>query len=223
MPDDLLGDVLKQVSRSFYLSLAVLPRDLREPIGLAYLLARAERCGVRLAWGRDGSVVRVGEGMSRFKAGSLTMPYKPAYVFGRHVVDTYQQIQRYDIGGRLSSYGLKQAVDELGEPRRPRCIGAGGPLARGDRGRLEDRQAADGRDENQNRDDRSGTSGHGCSSWSHGEPAARGLSYAHQVPSVYVDPAEPPGDPAGRSSPGPPRFCMLEPRLDRRAPPGSPA
>ncbi len=41
MPDDLLGDVLKQVSRSFYLSLAVLPRDLREPIGLAYLLARA--------------------------------------------------------------------------------------------------------------------------------------------------------------------------------------
>src|SRR6266496_472009 len=39
--DDLLGDVLKQVSRSFYLSLAILPRSLREPIGLAYLLARA--------------------------------------------------------------------------------------------------------------------------------------------------------------------------------------
>ena len=39
--DDLLGDVLKRVSRSFYLSLAILPRDLREPIGLAYLLARA--------------------------------------------------------------------------------------------------------------------------------------------------------------------------------------
>ncbi|MCL6640333.1 MAG: squalene/phytoene synthase family protein [Candidatus Rokubacteria bacterium] len=41
MPDDLLGDLLKQVSRSFYLSLAILPRDLREPLGLAYLLARA--------------------------------------------------------------------------------------------------------------------------------------------------------------------------------------
>ncbi|MBI1963930.1 MAG: squalene/phytoene synthase family protein [Candidatus Rokubacteria bacterium] len=38
---DLLGGLLKQVSRSFYLSLAVLPRPLREPIGLAYLLARA--------------------------------------------------------------------------------------------------------------------------------------------------------------------------------------
>jgi farnesyl-diphosphate farnesyltransferase len=41
MPDDLLGDLLRQVSRSFYLSVAILPRDLREPIGLAYLLARA--------------------------------------------------------------------------------------------------------------------------------------------------------------------------------------
>jgi farnesyl-diphosphate farnesyltransferase len=40
-PDDLLGDPLRQVSRSFYLSLRILPRDVREPIGLAYLLARA--------------------------------------------------------------------------------------------------------------------------------------------------------------------------------------
>jgi farnesyl-diphosphate farnesyltransferase len=39
--DALLGDLLRRVSRSFYLSLAILPRDLREPIGLAYLLARA--------------------------------------------------------------------------------------------------------------------------------------------------------------------------------------
>ncbi len=41
MPDALLGDLLRRVSRSFYLSLAILPRDVREPIGLAYLLARA--------------------------------------------------------------------------------------------------------------------------------------------------------------------------------------
>jgi farnesyl-diphosphate farnesyltransferase len=38
---DLLGDLLRRVSRSFYLSLAILPRSLREPVGLAYLLARA--------------------------------------------------------------------------------------------------------------------------------------------------------------------------------------
>ena len=37
----MLGDLLRQVSRSFYLSIAILPRELREPIGLGYLLARA--------------------------------------------------------------------------------------------------------------------------------------------------------------------------------------
>ncbi len=37
----LLDDLLRQVSRSFYLSLRILPSALREPISLAYLLARA--------------------------------------------------------------------------------------------------------------------------------------------------------------------------------------
>lgn len=38
--DWLLGPVLKGVSRSFYLTLKVLPKNLREPFGVAYLLAR---------------------------------------------------------------------------------------------------------------------------------------------------------------------------------------
>lgn len=38
---DLLTDLLKQVSRSFYLTLRVLPGAVRPQIGLAYLLARA--------------------------------------------------------------------------------------------------------------------------------------------------------------------------------------
>jgi farnesyl-diphosphate farnesyltransferase len=38
---DLIGALLKRVSRSFYLSVAVLPHDVRPVIGLAYLLARA--------------------------------------------------------------------------------------------------------------------------------------------------------------------------------------
>ena len=37
----LLGPLLKKVSRSFYLTLAVLPTGMRDPVGLAYLLARA--------------------------------------------------------------------------------------------------------------------------------------------------------------------------------------
>ena len=38
--DRFLQDVLKRVSRSFYLSLRVLPKKMRKPVGLAYLLAR---------------------------------------------------------------------------------------------------------------------------------------------------------------------------------------
>ena len=38
---ELLGEILKRVSRTFFLSLKVLPKDLRRPVGLAYLFARA--------------------------------------------------------------------------------------------------------------------------------------------------------------------------------------
>ena len=38
---ELLGQILKRVSRTFYLSLTVLPKDVRRPVGLAYLFARA--------------------------------------------------------------------------------------------------------------------------------------------------------------------------------------
>lgn len=39
--DLLRGPVLRSVSRSFYLSLRILPKPLRDPLSLAYLLARA--------------------------------------------------------------------------------------------------------------------------------------------------------------------------------------
>ncbi len=38
---ELLHDILRQVSRSFYLTLNVLPRDVRDQMGLSYLFARA--------------------------------------------------------------------------------------------------------------------------------------------------------------------------------------
>ncbi len=87
---------------------------------LPFLAARAARSGVELRWGRDGSALRIGAGQQRFKVGALTLPYTPAHVFGRHIVDTYQQIQRYDAAGRLTSYGLKNAVDALGLTREQR-------------------------------------------------------------------------------------------------------
>ena len=39
-PADLLTDILESVSRSFYLTLKMLPAAVRPQIGLAYLLAR---------------------------------------------------------------------------------------------------------------------------------------------------------------------------------------
>lgn len=38
---ELLGEILRRVSRTFFLSLNILPRDVRRPVGLAYLFARA--------------------------------------------------------------------------------------------------------------------------------------------------------------------------------------
>ena len=38
--DELLGPILRDVSRAFYLTLRVLPTAVRPQIGLAYLLAR---------------------------------------------------------------------------------------------------------------------------------------------------------------------------------------
>lgn len=85
-----------------------------------FLVSRAERLGVPLAWGRDGSPPRVAQQPQRFKVGALTLPFTPCYVHGRHVVDTYQQIQRYDTAGRLGSYALKRVMKELGLERGER-------------------------------------------------------------------------------------------------------
>jgi farnesyl-diphosphate farnesyltransferase len=47
---ELLRDLLRQVSRSFYLSLKWLPARVREPISLAYLLARTSDTIADTAW-----------------------------------------------------------------------------------------------------------------------------------------------------------------------------
>lgn len=87
---------------------------------LPFLARRAERAGVSLSWGRDGSPLKLAAQPGRFKAGPLSLPYQPAYIEGRHIIDTYQQIQRYDAGGRLGSYALKNVVEELGLTRSDR-------------------------------------------------------------------------------------------------------
>jgi DNA polymerase, archaea type len=89
---------------------------------IPFLATRAGRYGLQLRWGRDDSPVWIGNAQQRFKVGPLTLPFTPCSVNGRHFVDTYQQIQRYDTGGKLTSYGLKNAVEALGLTRPDRVF-----------------------------------------------------------------------------------------------------
>ncbi len=83
---------------------------------LPYLLTRAEKLGVRLKLGRDGSEPR--KGMERnyaIAAGGNTRPFTPVYIHGRHVVDTYLVVQRFDWAKQaLTSYGLKECARVFG-------------------------------------------------------------------------------------------------------------
>ncbi|MGN6561209.1 MAG: DNA polymerase domain-containing protein [Thermomicrobiales bacterium] len=95
---------------------------------LPYLRARAEAHHVPLNWGRDGSTLAAGK-QQRFKVLARSVPFTPHYIYGRHILDTYQQIQRYDGAGALTSYGLKETIAALGLTRENRTFVAGTELA----------------------------------------------------------------------------------------------
>jgi DNA polymerase elongation subunit (family B) len=95
---------------------------------LPYLVERARRWQVPLRLGRDGSPPLLNE-QQRFRAGPVSLPYTQVHVHGRHIVDTYQQLQRYDTAGRLSSYALKSAIRALGLEREEREFVAGEEIA----------------------------------------------------------------------------------------------
>jgi DNA polymerase elongation subunit (family B) len=104
---------------------------------LPFLIARAERVGLALRWGRDGSPPRVSDAPTednpragrRLKVGARSIPFTDCHLYGRHVVDTYQQIQRYDALGNLAHYGLKDVTQALGLTREGRTFLAGGEIA----------------------------------------------------------------------------------------------
>src|SRR6478735_11693345 len=95
---------------------------------LPYLVERARRWQAPLRLGRDGSPPLLNE-QQRFRAGPVSLPYTQVHIHGRHIVDTYQQLQRYDVAGHLSSYALKSAIRGLGLEREEREFVAGEEIA----------------------------------------------------------------------------------------------
>ncbi len=80
---------------------------------LPYLAARAKRHKVKLAWGRDGTLLT--SRPSRVQIAEKTINYPKFEVRGRHIIDTFILLQLYDIGTReLESFGLKDAARHFG-------------------------------------------------------------------------------------------------------------
>ncbi len=87
---------------------------------LPWIRARAAHHGVELAWGRDGSPIAVGQERNA-AIGANTRPFVGHYVWGRHIIDTLFQTQRFDLAkGEISSYGLKECARHyhIAEPDR---------------------------------------------------------------------------------------------------------
>ncbi|MCW3099438.1 MAG: polymerase elongation subunit [Chthonomonadaceae bacterium] len=81
---------------------------------LPYVMARCKRHNIRLSIGRDGSEPRVGQERN-YAIGGNSRPYVPIYIHGRHVLDTYLVVQRFDWAKQaLSSYGLKECARVFG-------------------------------------------------------------------------------------------------------------
>ncbi|MGC4106334.1 MAG: DNA polymerase domain-containing protein [Thermomicrobiales bacterium] len=96
---------------------------------IPYIIERARRHNVSLPLGRDGSLITTSTSTQRFRVGPTSIPYTMAHVHGRHIVDTYQQIQRFDAIGRLPSYGLKNVIRDLGLERDDRVHVQGAAIA----------------------------------------------------------------------------------------------
>ncbi|MEP0814153.1 MAG: DNA polymerase II [bacterium] len=80
---------------------------------LPYIETRAKRHKIKLAWGRDGSIVASHK--SRLNLAERRFDYVKYEVAGRAFVDTYILVQFYDLVKReMESYGLKEVAKYLG-------------------------------------------------------------------------------------------------------------
>jgi DNA polymerase elongation subunit (family B) len=86
---------------------------------LEYLEHRARRLGVKLALGRDGSVMYARP--ARLQIAERTIAYRRFDAYGRNLVDTWILAQHYDIGSReLESFELRELAKHLKVTREGR-------------------------------------------------------------------------------------------------------
>ncbi len=94
-PSEILTTLLRDVSRSFYLTLRVLPRAIRSPIGIAYLLARTSDTIA------DTAIVPVAQRLETLKS------------FREHILEPGRK------GLNLSQFALAEAKDTNAPGARP--------------------------------------------------------------------------------------------------------
>lgn len=80
---------------------------------LPYLETRAQKYGVKLGIGRDGSAPD--SHWSQLKTAERVIQYRKFRIHGRHIVDTLFLVHFYDIGAReLEGFGLKASARHFG-------------------------------------------------------------------------------------------------------------
>ncbi len=95
---------------------------------LPYLVERARRWNIELDIGRDGSVPRSFRTSIRFA--ERAVDYTAFEIAGRHVIDTYFQVQAYDVVKRnMPGHGLKAAARYFGFAAENRTHIAGSEIS----------------------------------------------------------------------------------------------
>ncbi len=96
---------------------------------LDYIGKRAKLHGIRLSWGRNGSLPHITPG-SRWNLAERTIDYPRWDIYGRHIIDTYFLVLHYDLAQRsLASHGLKQVARHFGVAARERVYLEGSEIA----------------------------------------------------------------------------------------------
>jgi DNA polymerase I len=78
---------------------------------LPYILQRCKSLGVDFAVGRYFNAAPTVGSPRNCAIGANSRPFTPIYIYGRHIIDTYLQVQRFDAPkGQISSYSLKECA-----------------------------------------------------------------------------------------------------------------